>query len=421
MRIDYLYIENFRCISKLEISDLKCLNVIAGINGSGKSSVLSAVKILLSWFVSRLKNPKGNGLPIQENDIKHGANYTLLKIRLSDGTSWQIYKPKKSYREPNQEKSDYSQMNDLCNRLATSLDSDSTDIMLIAPYNVNRIVDETPQRVRKTNKDTQLDMMEVSMTNSVNFHDFFIQFRELEDLENERMRDNNGVLVEDKRLKAIRTAIQTVFPNYGELKCRRSKPMGFVIEKDNEKFDFKQLSDGEKSYICLICDIARKLAITHPSLENPLEGDGVVLIDEAELHLHPSWQRNMIDNLRNTFSNCQFIMTSHSAHIVSSINKTEGDNLIVLRNGEGVVAGGNMYGKEVGKLLLEVFDLNSLRNPEVQRQMDMVWANLNEGIIDSEELNNSMDWLVRNLESSDIFFGMVNRQKAIIARQNEKN
>lgn len=80
-----------------------------------------------------------------------------------------------------------------------------------------------------------------------------------------------------------------------------------------------------------------------------------------------------------------------------------------------------MYGKEVGKLLLEVFDLNSLRNPEVQRQMDMVWANLNEGIIDSEELNNSMDWLVRNLESSDIFFGMVNRQKAIIARQNEKN
>ena len=421
MRIDYLYIENFRCISKLEISDLKCLNVIAGINGSGKSSVLSAVKILLSWFVSRLKNPKGNGLPIQENDIKHGANYTLLKIRLSDGTSWQIYKPKKSYREPNQEKSDYSQMNDLCNRLATSLDSDSTDIMLIAPYNVNRIVDETPQRVRKTNKDTQLDMMEVSMTNSVNFHDFFIQFRELEDLENERMRDNNGVLVEDKRLKAIRTAIQTVFPNYGELKCRRSKPKGFVIEKDNEKFDFKQLSDGEKSYICLICDIARKLAITHPSLENPLEGDGVVLIDEAELHLHPSWQRNMIDNLRNTFSNCQFIMTSHSAHIVSSINKTEGDNLIVLRNGEGVVAGGNMYGKEVGKLLLEVFDLNSLRNPEVQRQMDMVWANLNEGIIDSEELNNSMDWLVRNLESSDIFFGMVNRQKAIIARQNEKN
>ena len=421
MRIDYLYIENFKCISKLEISDLKDLNVIAGINGSGKSSILLAIKILLSWFVSRLKNPKGNGLPIQENDIMNGKNFALLKIRLTDGTSWQIYTAKRTYREPNQEKSDYSQMNVLCNKIAGSLDSGDFDIMLIAPYDVNRIVGETPQRVRKTNKDTQLDMMEVSMTNSVNFHDFFIQFRELEDLENEKMRDN-GFLQEDIRLKSIRRAIQSVFPDYGDLKCRRSKPRGFVIEKNGEKFDFKQLSDGEKSYICLIGDIARKLAVTHPSLENPLDGDGIVLIDEAELHLQPSWQRKLIDNLRRTFKNCQFLITTHSALVVSSINRNKGDKLVLLKDGNGFVKDNvNVYGKEVSKLLTEIFDMESLRDPDVQEKMDRVWEILNDGISESDELKENMAWLHEHIESSDMFFGLVNRQKFINNKQNEKN
>ena len=51
MKIEELYIENFRGIHKLEVKDLAYLNVIAGLNGAGKSSVLTAIKTLLSWLM----------------------------------------------------------------------------------------------------------------------------------------------------------------------------------------------------------------------------------------------------------------------------------------------------------------------------------------------------------------------------------
>ena len=67
--------------------------------------------------------------------------------------------------------------------------------------------------------------------------------------------------------------------------------------------DVLQLSDGEKCTLALFGDIARRLAIANPSLDDPLQGDGVVLIDELELHMHTSWQRKVISMLKKTFPN----------------------------------------------------------------------------------------------------------------------
>lgn len=76
--------------------------------------------------------------------------------------------------------------------------------------------------------------------------------------------------------------------------------------------DVLQLSDGEKCTLALFGDIARRLAIANPSLDDPLQGDGVVLIDELELHMHTSWQRKVISMLKKTFPNIQFIITTRS-------------------------------------------------------------------------------------------------------------
>lgn len=80
--------------------------------------------------------------------------------------------------------------------------------------------------------------------------------------------------------------------------------------------DVLQLSDGEKCTLALFGDIARRLAIANPSLDDPLQGDGVVLIDELELHMHTSWQRKVISMLKKTFPNIQFIITTHSPQIL---------------------------------------------------------------------------------------------------------
>ena len=77
----------------------------------------------------------------------------------------------------------------------------------------------------------------------------------------------------------------------------------------------------KKSLLALVGDIARRLILANPSLENPLYGEGIVLIDEIELHLHPKWQREVINKLREVFPNIQFILTTHSPQVISEISR----------------------------------------------------------------------------------------------------
>jgi predicted ATP-binding protein involved in virulence len=252
------------------------------------------------------------------------------------------------------------------------------------------------------------------MSNSVNFHDFFIWFREMEDIENESLR-NTGHLQKDKRLEAVRNSIATVFDGYSDFKVQRN-PKSFVINKGEEKLDFNQLSDGEKSYMALIFDIVRKMAMTHPSLENPLNGDGIVLIDEVDLHLHPSWQREVIDKLKQLLPNCQFFISTHSPHVVSSVNLKTGDKLILITNGEAIEFIGNSYGRESHIVLADIFKMDSLRNPIVQYHIDKIWACLKNKDYESEEFNTEFSWLKDNVDSADSIFIQINLQIAMIKK-----
>lgn len=415
MKIDYICIENFRGIKRLELSELSNLNVITGINGSGKTSILNAIKILLSWLIARIRNAKGNGITISDKDITKGENYCLLKIRMDNGLDWQLYKQKSSIRSKPEHKTELSKMTAFANTIAEKLGAEPlSDILLIDAYGVNRIVSETPMRVRAKHKLNPIDALSVDMSNSVNFHEFFIWFREMEDIENEQFR-NSGVLVKDKRLEAVRNVIPSLFSEYSDFRVQRS-PKAFVIKKGEEKFDFNQLSDGEKSYIALIFDIARKMAMTHPVLDNPLNGEGIILIDEIELHLHPSWQRDVIDKLQRIFPNCQFFITTHSPHVVSSVNIAGGDKLIVIENAEAIESSGNNYGRESNIILSDIFQMDSLRNPVVQNHIDKVWSCLRNKDFESDEFKNNMEWLKTNVDRADSIFTQFNLQIALIKK-----
>ena len=64
------------------------------------------------------------------------------------------------------------------------------------------------------------------------------------------------------------------------------------------------------------------MALANPQKDNPLEGSGVVLIDELDLHMHTSWQRKVLDVLKETFPNIQFIITTHSPQILGEVDDT---------------------------------------------------------------------------------------------------
>ena len=95
------------------------------------------------------------------------------------------------------------------------------------------------------------------------------------------------------------------------------------------------MSDGEKCTMALMGDLARRLTLANPRKENPLLGEGIVLIDEIELHMHPSWQRKILNVLKKTFPNVQFIITTHSPIVLSEAD--EDYNLLFMESDNNAV------------------------------------------------------------------------------------
>ena len=123
---------------------------------------------------------------------------------------------------------------------------------------------------------------------------------------------NRETLLNDPQYFAVLHALEIFMPGYSNLRIQRKPRMRMMINKGKQQLDILQLSQGEKSLLALVGDIARRLAMMNPLLEDPLKGEGIILIDEIDLHLHPHWQRNIVRRLRETFPNCQFILTTHS-------------------------------------------------------------------------------------------------------------
>ncbi|MBW3372470.1 ATP-binding protein [Hymenobacter norwichensis] len=101
-------------------------------------------------------------------------------------------------------------------------------------------------------------------------------------------------------------------------------PYGWVRLRD--------MSLGYQTLAVWLTDFASKLFIRYPDSPNPLEEPAIVLIDEIDLHLHPSWQRKLIGFLSGIFKNTQFIATAHSPLVVQAAgDQPSGANVVLLK------------------------------------------------------------------------------------------
>ncbi len=111
-----------------------------------------------------------------------------------------------------------------------------------------------------------------------------------------------------------------------------------------------------------VCDIARRLAIANPKTE-ALHGEGIVLIDELELHLHPQWQRTAISALRATFPNIQFLLTTHSPQVLSEVPQ---ESIFILENGIVKKPSLNSIGRDSNTILEDIMQ-TSKRPVKIER------------------------------------------------------
>ncbi|TRV02617.1 MAG: ATP-binding protein [Microcystis wesenbergii Mw_QC_B_20070930_S4] len=408
MEIQRVILNNIGLFEKLEISlapteqNPSNITVFVGNNGAGKTAILKALATSLSWFTARLLTEKGSGNPIYEDAIFNTANAGSIEIEVLDSS--------KSLNNPDQSEIDHyfrwilaknrkgrkgqynSNLND-CTRLANRYrdaltHDDKTSLPLIAFYPVERVVLDIPLKIRTKHTFLQLDGYDNSLSQGVDFRRFFEWFREREDTENESgvpedvlnqlrpiMAETNQDLwqwlnernasAKDRQLTAVRTAIGRFMPHLDNLRVRRKPRLYMAVDKNGETLNLAQLSQGEKSLMALVGDIARRLAMLNPALENPLAGDGIVLIDEVDLHLHPSWQRRLCERLTETFPNCQFVLTTHSPLVISDCKNVL---IYTLANGE-LRQLPSQYGQDANTVLLDVMN-TSIRNEKIDTELN---------------------------------------------------
>ena len=117
---------------------------------------------------------------------------------------------------------------------------------------------------------------------------------------------------------------------------KRITSEGEVIFNDNgSEVSIYKLSDGYRSTTAWIGDLIRRLVEAFPKMKNPLEAPGVVLIDEIDIHLHPRWQRTIVEEVRSLFPNLQFIVSTHSPFVAQDMRPE--DKIVVLQKQDGQV------------------------------------------------------------------------------------
>lgn len=128
-----------------------------------------------------------------------------------------------------------------------------------------------------------------------------------------------NMLTETAQMDIVSRAITTVVPSISRIWVETASGADIIkVTNDLQDVTIEQLSDGQRVFLALVADLARRMIMLNPLLKNPLEGRGIVLIDEIELHLHPKWQQEVIIVLRTVFPNIQFVITTHSPIVLST-------------------------------------------------------------------------------------------------------
>jgi predicted ATP-binding protein involved in virulence len=460
MKIKHIRIQDFRGIDGLSLNfGSDNINVLIGVNGVGKSSIIDCLRLLLSAYVNELREAfreeksqqsaesdyivnSNNGSVFIENarssiinyystgnnaiqpsrklrnevdDIKNGASSYIIEILIDHNNrefSWSksIERGEAKYTEVPVDRG----LIVFINHIVLSSSSPDFSIPLVLCYLVNRAVLDISLDLSDTSNFTQLKAFDDSLTGAqTGFDEFFRWFRSLEDLENEERRDTPDY--RDRRLEAVRKALPKFMPEFTNLRIRRS-PLRMTVFKHDQELIINQLSDGEKCLLAMVSDLARRLAIANPGLADPLQGEGIVLIDEIELHFHPQWQRGILPTLSSTFPNCQFIVSTHSPQIVSDVQP---DAIYLLQQTpQGVTASHavSSYGRDSNQILEDLMGVPD-RPIDIKHRLQQLFHLIDDGNLEAaQQLKEQLEQQIGFDEPEFVKADVMIRRKKILGR-----
>lgn len=429
MKIKSITLQNFKGIENLVVELDGKSTVIFGINGVGKSTILRSIDLLYANIIAKLTgNGKKRATDLDYDDISYGKSKAIINAFFSfeDETEMEYGR---SIERASGKNNNTAKLKVLTDKFANDYlvkgyddgngnwieEIDNKNMPVFVNYGVNRIVLDVPVRAPKE-QFVKLDAFDKAIESTIDFRNLFKWFRNQEDIENQaKVRENSDYV--DKSLASVKRAMLAMLDGFEDIHIDR-KPLAMKVRKDGKYLKINQLSDGEKCTIALFGDLARRMTLANPERENPLEGTGVVLIDELDLHMHTSWQRKVLGILKETFPNIQFIISTHSPQILGEVDDTF-NLLYMFKEGKKLALKSykSFVGWDTNVILEEVMHTSSV-NQEIKKMLNELYACIEEKDFDkAEKLADILD------EKSNGYVDGVAKARILISRgrRHEKN
>ncbi len=177
-----------------------------------------------------------------------------------------------------------------------------------------------------------------------------------------------------KEFEQVKNLLKEILPDINEIRIKpindENSKILLEVQTNYGWVNLRDLSFGYQTVAALLVDISSKMMEQYPESKNPLAEPVIILIDEIDLHLHPKWQRVVIDKLSKYFLNAQFIVTAHSPLIVQAAEDIDA-NIVVCRNeGDRVVIDNNpesVKGWRIDQILTsDLFGVGSAQSVEFE-------------------------------------------------------
>ncbi len=428
MKLKKLTLANFRGFDQIDLEFEEDLTVIAGVNGVGKSGVLKALAALLSHALPRfcacLEKPQslvGTDVQLSKAALSISCSIELKDAALSASilrsAPIELDEAKalgdkrdelrKNFRYTSKKSKEALEIEDQIKLIEQRL-ADPKDLATVAVVPIDNInVDEytlltaaakaqpiavlyTTSRLLSLIGPRLPPAYDVYLSSAysnalsqsdVSLYEFASWFRAVSE---------GAILMPSltgNLLQLVELTLKKLLPEMSELQLQTEGQPQFSLKKGDKRLYLWQLSDGEQGLVALALDLLRRLAIANPFAENPVEtGSAIVLIDEIELHLHPSWQRRVLRSLLAIFKGCQFVISTHSPQVVGQVRPEKLRLLHHDADGKvGLSSASQSFGMDSSWILQYIMGVPA-RDYETEQRLSAVYS-----AIDSEQLQTARE------------------------------
>ena len=420
-RLDKLELENFRCFSKIQIEFDEKLTVIVALNGGGKTTVLDAACFGWQFFLQGIELEQ-SAKTIRDTDIRRtrsqdGAMVPMKPVSLSGSSfiggksvDWSVDKGQTLAKNTSSRADEDIREAGRVLRLATQAYAEHTSaspptLPAIGYYGTGRLW--AAQKITKARrKNVKADNSPTSgydqcLSPSSHFAIFEVWFeRYSREAQQERMSEKQSPHRPADKLKAVVNAVDALLKPVGW----RSLAFDFTDETIvaehpvHGRLPVSTLSDGIRVIIGLVGDIAHRCVRLNPHFgaDAAKLTPGVIMIDEVDMHLHPEWQQLILGALTDAFPHIQFIITTHSPQVLTTVKR---ESIRILAQDEDGIWSAAMpdeetKGVESATVLASVMGVDPVPNvpeaAELSRYRQMIQLHQQESV-DAKDLRQKLD------------------------------